>query len=500
MLKYFLKVVPFWFLNLYRKKLMSNYGYLYKKMLSFDPEIIDSLSEIYAIHAFKRCSGRVPAYQDFIKKNKINKKAISIKILNNLPPTTKKNYILTSKKYSSLCLDGDINKINFWVKSSGHSNKEREWGKSNKEIDFSSTILAVGLDFNFNISNNTTLIINGFILSSWVTGISFALMAHKRNSIINVGPNEKEILEVINTLGREYKQIIILGYPPFIKNLVDYFNLKNFKWKKHNIHFFIGGEFFPEEWRDYISANTKTVKTKIISGYGSSDLGIIGGIETKESILIRNFAKKNKKLKEELFGSSTVLPMLFQYPPFNYISSNENKELKFTSILPETAMPLINYNLNDKGGVIRYNEMKEILKKHNINIDIKLKLPFLFVEGRSTGAVKLFAFMIYPENIKECIYRSKELSETTTGKFKLKIEYDNKENERIIIDFELSKNIKKSIQLSKIYSKSINKNLRKINGGYDTVCKNFPNSSRIYINLYKNGEFPHDYKSKYKYT
>ena len=129
-----------------------------------------------------------------------------------------------------------------------------------------------------------------------------------------------------------------------------------------------------------------------------------------------------------------------------------------------------------------------------------MKLPFLFVEGRSTGAVKLCAFMIYPENIKECIYRVKEIANTTTGKFKLKTKYDKKENEQFFIEFELAKNIKISKKLTKTYSDNIAKILREINGGYDSICENIPESSFINVVLYKFGEFPYNSKIKNKYT
>ncbi len=498
-----LKLTPQRLVEHYRKSLMDNYPRLKHAMLNSDPEIFDAVSEKSALYMFRYCKRNIPAYKRFINRAPYHREPKNIKEFRNVPETNKDNYVFAANSNSELCKNGDIRNVNFWVKSSGHSGKEREWGKSNREIEYSSKSLAVGLDVNFDITNQSTLIINGYILSSWVCGLSFALMAHEKNAIINVGPSEKEILETVEMFDREYRQIIILGYPPFIKHLVDYACSKNFRWDRHNVHFFVGGEYFPEEWREYVEdrINKKdNSRHKIIAGYGSSDLGLVGGIETDESITIRRLCRMNRDLSRDVFGEPRSFPMLFQYPPFIYVHTNKGRELLFTSLLPENPMPLVNYNLKDQGGVISHNRMKAILKKHNINIDIRLKLPFIFIEGRSTGAVKLCAFMIYPENIKEAIFRTKDIAHSTTGRFRMRVEYDKSENESFLIDFELMKGKKSSKELAEMFSSNITKTLREVNQGYDSICRNIPDSSKINIVLHEYGEFPHEHKTKFRYV
>jgi phenylacetate-CoA ligase len=500
MLKTLVKLTPIFILDKIRKRLLSSYYFSSMIIRYADPEVLDIMSEKLAISMYHKCRKRVPAYNQFISKTGFNHFPRNIDEFNSIPATTKENYIAMSSSFASLCWDGNIKNVNLWVTSSGHSGKETQWGKSNKEIDLFSIAFAAGYDAHYNISKKQTLFINGFIMGTWVTGISFALIVHQKNAMINTGPNEEKIFEALDTFAEEYEQIVILGYPPFIKNLVDYGNHNKFDWTKSFIHFYVGGEYFPEEWRDYIIMKTDDAYVTVLGGYASSDLGIVGGTETTESVIIRKRSKENKELYLDLFGDTRTVPMLFQYPPFLYIHPDTNKELHFTTLFDEYTMPLINYNLEDIGGVISYKKMKKLLKKHKLDMDLKIKWPFLYVEGRSTGAIKLCAFMIYPENIKECIYRNIELSHTTSGKFKIRKEYDKNETERIYIDFELLKGIKNTKKLKDIYSGSIKKTLREINSGYDDICINIPKSSSINIILFEYGKFPHENKIKFNYS
>ena len=501
MIKRLLKLCPMWLIETYRVGVMSSYNRMRNLLEKANPELFEGLSHKYLDYNIKRAKNHVPAYQQFLKTRGLQ--IYGVDATAKLPTTDKENYIFSAPTLASLCLDGDISKVHVWVKSSGHSGKERDWGKSNKEIQLSSMLMAGALDGIFNFSQERTLVINGYILGGWVTGISFAMMFHERNAIINIGPHEEEIFQAIEGIGKEYEQIIVLGYPPFIKHLVEYGCSKKFVWKDYNIHLFVGGEFVPEEWREYIMKRIDgegTGKNIIIAGYGASDFGMVGAIETPETIKVRKLAMNDKKLGFDLFNNSRNVPMLFQYSPFLYINADENRDLHFTTLLPENPMPLINYNLQDSGGVITYKDMKKILLRHGIDVEFHLKVPFLFVEGRSSGALKLCAFMIYPENIKQCVYRVPEIARTTTGKFKMYVQYDKRENERFCIDFELVRNVKKTARLAKIYAAKLRQTLKEVNEGYKAICQNIPKSSHINIKLYSFGEFPHTHKIKYKYT
>ncbi|MGM5488196.1 MAG: hypothetical protein ACQESG_04570 [Nanobdellota archaeon] len=454
---------------------------LTKLSITSSPLLLEWMTHHYARSMARRCARRVPAYKRFLERNGVK---MPRGAPDSLPVTTKKNYIFPSK-LSDLCIDGNPKAANLLVKSSGHSGREQLWAKSNAELAIGKVSLAAALDTIFDLSK-PTLAINGYILSSWVTGCSFALMGHESNALLNIGPKKQEILEAIKTYRKTYHQIIVLGYPPFIKQLVDF--AQDFRWE--GVHFFVGGEYFPESFRQHI---IKKTHGRLIGGYGTSDFGIIGGIETEGSIKVRQAAKKNFELFHDLYQDATCNPVLFQLSPSLYATA-KNRELHFTTVFPETCMPLVNYNLKDRGGVISYKQMRSILRKHDLNIGFDLKLPFIFVEGRSTGALKYYAFMIYPENIKQAIYRNPSIAKHTTGNFHLSVDY---QPEQLNLTIELAKGVKKK-GLKQQFQDALDKSLIEINRGYASVREELSTKAKINVMLKECGTMPHG--TKYRYT
>ncbi len=496
-MKLLIKYLPASLVHSITTRKAKNYEKFKKYFLNLDPETIETLREKYLLYTFHKNAKTIPGYKKFLKKKKVNLKKIkTIKdFQDKIPETNKHNYVFKAKKdITDLCIDGNYKKINMLVKSSGHSGKQCYWARSHKENSFGQTSLSIGLDENFNISSKKTLIINGFVLGSWVTGITFNEFASAHSPVINTGPNKEEILETIKEIGNQFEQIMVTGYPPFIKDLVDYGNSVRFPWKKYKINFGAGGEAFPEAWRDYIAE--KSGAKKIRSGFGASDIGILGGLETNDTVFIRRLTEKNKTLKKELFGDLQDTPMLFQYPLNLYIHTNKKKELIFTTILPEAVQPAIKYNLQDIGGTVSYKDMQKILKKHNIERDFTLPLPFLYIAGRADGPVKFQAFMIYPENIEECIYQNKEIANSTTGNFRLKTKLTKKYDAVLQIEFQLKKKLMPSKRLELQYKKLCTQTLKKVNGGYNITQKRVKKKAEPKIILYEHSKYP--YKSKIK--
>lgn len=491
-----MRTVPFSLVHKQIKNKSNNYEKFKKMFLSLDNKTIKLMQEKYLMYSFHLNSQRIPQYNSFLKRKGINPKDIkNIKdFLEKVPETNKKNYIYKSHKITNLCVNGNIHNISMIVKSSGHSGKQCYWVKSHSEDFFGKNAISIALDQNYNVNKEKTLIINGFILGSWVTGINFNEFASWHCPIINVGPDKHEIFQTIEDIGDQFNQILITGYPPFIKELVDFANSNKFNWKKHKINFIAGGEDFPESWRDYISKNSNNAKT--VSGFGASDIGILGGIENNDTIFIRKLADKNHQLKKDLFGKVNETPMLFQYPTNLYVYANKKQELIFTSILPETAQPVIKYNLQDIGGTLTHEQINKTLKKHGIIHKIHSPLPFMYVMGRKDGPVNYNAFLIYPENIEECIYRNKQIAKTSTSAFKFRTVFDNKHNKKLLIEFELKPKVKKTKQLENLYLKLVTNTLTQVNEGYRATRKKLGPISLPKVILYENKDYP--YKSKIK--
>jgi phenylacetate-CoA ligase len=489
-----IKIIPTSLIHKIITHQMKDYDSFRDNFLNLDPDLVELLREKYLIYSFKKNATRIPQYKEFMKKKKIKLTKIdSIENFKSLPETNKHNYVYKAKDISQLCIDGNYKNINLLVKSSGHSGRQCYWAKSHKENLFGETCLTIAFDEEFSVHKKKTLIINGFILGSWVTGINFNEVASKHCPIINVGPKEDEILSVINDIGKDYQQIIITGYPPFISDLVSYAEKEKFNWKNYKVFFIGGGEGFSESWRNYIESKTGAL---VRSGFGASDIGILAGMENKDTVFIRRFAEKNSNFKKQLFGEIDEVPMIFQIPLNLYVYPNKNQELIFTTILPEAVQPCMNYNLEDKGYIISYKNMQAVLKKYKITKKFTLPLPFMCIAGRTKGPIKFYAFFIYPENIEDCIYKTSIISRTSTGNFRMNVLTNKDFSKTLEISFELKAGVLNSVSLQKEYTDNIFNILKNVNQGYAAICQKRGIEAIPKIILYDFDKYP--FKSKIK--
>ena len=481
-------------------KKMKDHKSFIKFFSKQDPEMFSLLQEKFLLYSLKNNAVKVPQFKKFISSKNVHVASISSTkgFVKHFPETNKQNYIYKAKKLEDLTQGRDLKKVSLVVKSSGHSGKQSYWLKSHNQDLFLHSTMGMGLDMNFKIYSKKTLVINGFILGSWVAGINFGEYASWNCPSINIGPDKEEILQTLLDLESQFDQFIISGYPPFLKELVDFAKSKKFSFKRSSVHFFPGEEAFPESWRDYMQTEVKGAK--IISGFGASDIGLVGGMESSDSIFIRRKSLENKELHKALFGDVEETPMLFQYPLSNHICVNKNNELIFSTILPETTEPVMKYNIKDQGGVLSYSKMKEILSKFGINKEIKVPLPFFYYTGRSSGAVNYNGFFIYPENIKDTIYQNKEIASSVTGKFHFHSGYTSKNNKQLVIEFQLKKSKRPNPRILSSFTKLIIKTLREVNGGYRATHIKFGKLAEPKIILHSFDKFPQKKSIKNHYS
>ena len=138
----------------------------------------------------------------------------------------KENYL---RKYPLLELLPDASKefIKMISVSSGSSGKPYFWPRS-QYLELETTIIyeLILKDF-FNINSKNTLLIDAYSMGMYVAGV-FTLNASLRISlrdgnlsVITPGIDLDIILRIITEIGKEYDQIVICGYPPFVKDLIE---------------------------------------------------------------------------------------------------------------------------------------------------------------------------------------------------------------------------------------------------------------------------------------
>lgn len=222
-----------------------------------------------------------------------------------------------------------------------------------------------------------------------------------------------DIKKMVTNLHHDRTQIIIAGYPPFLKDLISYAQEKGHNFCNFSAVGVVGGQGISEAMRDQL---TKNGFNQIISSYGASDLDINLGVESEFEISLRKAIETNPGLGRELYGENKGLPMIFHYDPMNYhVETDDEDNLLFTCSRNERSSPRIRYDLGDKGRVYASSDVQALLAKYGIFKKPSLNLPLMFVWGRDSTVVFNGAKVSFTE-LERAITTNEELEKTILKK------------------------------------------------------------------------------------
>ena len=437
------------------------------------------VQEDYVLKLFTRVADQVPAYKRFLRENKIKKSAIeTLATFSTIPAVNKKNY-LHIHNFQDLFWRGSLRNPHVLTSTSGSTGKPTYFARS-QEVDEHASLIHELIFAKSSLKlNASTLIIVCFGMGVWIGGLityqAFELMGRRgySMSILTPGINKAEILKSLRDIAPQYEQIILAGYTPFLKDVIDEAVDEGISFDKHKVMLLFAAEAFTEQFRDHVAEKVgiKNVLTDTANVYGSADLGTMA-FETPLSILIRRLASKNESLFNDLFRGISKTPTLAQYIPDFVSFEAPNGELLITG---DSAIPLIRYSIGDHGGVYTFQEMVERCRAQGIDLLKEAKtagiskdiyeLPFVYVYERIDLATTLYGLQIYPETIKEVLLH-KRFQDTFTGKLTLITKFDDNQDQYLEVNLEL----KPRAQATKVFTSEliseILKNLREKNSEF----------------------------------
>lgn len=417
-----------------------------------------------ALELFHLMSQRVPAYKDFLNKNAIDAEEIkTISDFKKVPILDKKNY-LTQYDLADLCWDGQLKQNQFTIAATSGSTGEPFYFPREHAQDLQYSLTAeIYLLNTFEIQKKSTLYINGFGMGIWIGGVftyqAIKLLSERRKypiSIITPGSSKDEILNAVKKLGVQFDQIIIAGYPPFVKDTLDEGVRKGINWKKYKLKFIFSAEGFGELFRDYISSISGLENTyrDTLNHYGTVDLGTMAH-ETPLSILVRKIVSSNSDCAKKLFKHEYKQPTVAQYSPEMFFFEEVDSILVCSAY---SGLPLVRYSLKDTGGILSFETIKSVLIGNGINIDreiaeknlndVILNLPIVYIHERNDFTVKLSGANIYPEEIRRAL-NSEVIQKFVTGKFQMQIIFDDNQDQMLEINIELKQNVRSTLVIEK---------------------------------------------------
>lgn len=412
-----------------------------------------SSADSNALTLFHDAASRIPAYADFLHKNGLNPAAIqSIKDFHKVPIMDKQNYI-TQYPLAEMCWDGQLDTLNYIVSSSGSTGLPFYWPRGETQDYISANLYERVFEDSFGLSQSSTLLVNSYGQGTWIAGTELYNTArilgrkYPNLAIINPGIDIDLTITQLDQLAVNFDKIIICGYPPLLRDLIQHGTERGFGWSSYRIYMVTAGEAMSESWRTYMNNLLGAKDNRIINIYGLADAGVVTS-ETPATLTLR--AQYHGALPESLGGSRTI--GLHQYDPNDrYFEADENNRLLLTTM---AGIPLIRYDTKDHGII---TPAGTVIKNNT--------LPVLSLFGRRDLSTTLYALNIYPENIREAL-DDQQLSLLLTGRFVMRTKHRKDMSQYLHLDIELAPDAVLNAQFRRDLKLRIVERLRQNNTEY----------------------------------
>ncbi len=303
----------------------------------------------------------------------------------------------------------------------------------------------------FRAHERKTLAVVCFALGSWVGGMFTASclrwIAAKGYPLLIVTPGNKidEILRVVKRLAPDFEQTVLLGYPPFLKDVVDAGRGEKIDWGKFNVRLVMAGEVFSED----------------LARPGAGAPGQDEGLQ-QHRLALRHRRCRRARQRDAAVGGDPPLPereargghgavrrgaaadaRASTIRPSRYFEAVEGGTLAFSG---DNGAPLIRYHIADQGGIYSFEAMRAQAGATISSMRSSQWRRPACARGGSPSSmcsagrisrVSFFGANIFPETISLALEKP-SLSRWTTGKFVMEVKEGLAERPRFTVAVELA--------------------------------------------------------------
>lgn len=429
-----------------------------------------------------------------------------------LPITDKSNYINYERfSLKQLCLGGEPSRAYTIEKSSGHSGNCYYWLRTPAEDAMFPTYLEFAFAQFYGIETKRTLILVTLALGTWTSGEKMAQALRQVAStgkypltVMAPGMHADEVLEIVRDLSPMYEQTVIVGYPPFVKAVLDEGERRGIDWPTLHVRVGLGGEGYSEQWRNRVAARIGVDPDRellaVSGGYGAADVGMTVGREYPLTVLIRRLCMRDETLASRLFfdggAPDGTLPSFLQYNPATVFAEEVGGELVFTAL---SGIPIVRYNIHDRGGILGFDVVMRAVRECGYDVAAMLKergygerevwcLPFFYCFGRSDGTVYVNGFNVYPEHIEAALSIANDVS--VLG-FRLDVETDHVTGgQRLVVLLEQRASEERSPAMESHYLGAITEGLLAVNREFRRVHETAAHLAPVRVEVHPAGGGP----------
>jgi phenylacetate-CoA ligase len=451
-----------------------NYRALRWTLETVAPSVTDRLSRERALMTARQAARSVPAYREHLLAAGLDPRRVTS--FGDLPETDKASYI-DRWPMAARCVGGRIPLRGTTIdESSGSTGTPYNWVRSAEERRHVRRM--IGFFARYTFGDRPLVVLNAFSMGAWATGMTTAIALEANGLVKATGPQIDKIVGTMRELGPGYRYLIV-GYPPFLRLLLDEGEAAGFDWSGYEMHALLGGEANSEALRDHLGRHFRSV----FSGYGATDVEIGLAAETPVSIALRRLAAERPDIATALFGEAGRSPMVFQYNPLlHHIERNASGELLFTVARHATLAPKVRYNVHDEGGVIRDDVVRSRLADVGIRLEDLVhgqqhgrrlvRLPYLYVFGRRDSTVSVMGANIYPADIEAGILADAAIAQRVLS-FRLGIREERPGETRPMISVQLARD-EPTDALRADIAAAIERQLAAQNADYQEAMREYP--------------------------
>lgn len=430
-----------------------------------------------ALRLFHEAAERVPAYKNFLKKERVRHTNIENENdFMQVPLTDKLNYF-SQYSLEELSWDGSLDRAKYVSTSSGSTGTPFFWPRGEEQDHVVGLIQKNLYERIFDAHQGTTLFVNSFSLGTWIAGIEFFNAARwaaehgTQVTIVTPGIDRVETVNQIKKLAPFFSRVILAGYPPFIKDILEYGIECGVDWKHIDIRLLFAGEAVSERWRVWILdliGKDKRSFNQTANIYGMAETGVVAH-ETPVSQLLRRNLQNFAQTRPHLPDTNRVTGLYQYYPLARYFEVVSPDSIVLTT---NAGLPLIRYNTRDNGGILSQNDLADaadegfvaLAKRNDVSLT-QWQLPFIYLYGRKDLSVSLYALIIYNENIKYALEHSRYYMRLS-GLFTMTVTHTRNMNQQLKILIEMSKGTRPTIPFRNTLTEEIVKNVSSVNSEY----------------------------------
>ena len=425
----------------------------------------------------ERAYDQVPAYRSFVDEHG---GAPRLRIVAGVPelslwPEIDKAGYVQRYDQAARCVGGAVPHHGVMVdESSGSSGRPTSWVRGPEEREVTKAMIQ--LSFRAALGDEPLFVINAFSLGAWATGLNVTQSLTDICMMKSTGPDIDKIVTTLQEFGPGY-DYVVTGYPPFLKTLADD---PRIDWNAYRVRAIFGGEGVSESMRDYMLRSFR----EVVGSYGASDLEINMAAESPFTIAVRREIHRNSRLRKRLARTDLgVLPMVLQYNPLAYVfETNSAGELVVTLARPTNVAPKLRYNIHDMGHVATFEEVAAALRdagcEHLISDNDPVRLPLLFLYGRSDQSVDYYGANVTPDSVSDVLYQIEELAPHLEG-FRLLAVEDESCNKTMEVAVELSERADPSSVDEHALADEVFTRLSYINGDFRNAYRNTATRDRL---------------------